>query len=189
MSAKEYSRDPTIRYIHTNFPKTLSSTHRTTCRHAYWQPYSTVLTATPIVFRFSALKPGSHSRTGSEPLSFLKKEAGNRFISLAFICTFFGASVNVLQITFNRRRSESDHQAGEGRSMARTETGRPVDQRDCATDRHGPENGSLTFGPGPHGQNRSVYGSSPKASWPPFAAFEALLAKHNDVAAIIVEPL
>ena len=73
--------------------------------------------------------------------------------------------------------------------MARTETGRPVDQRDCATDRHGPENGSLTFGPGPHGQNRSVHGHPPKASWPPFAAFEALLAKHNDVAAIIVEPL
>ena len=46
------------------------------------------------------LKPGSQFRTGSEPLSFLKKEAGNRFISLAFICTFFGASVNVLQIIF-----------------------------------------------------------------------------------------
>ena len=100
MSAKEYPRDPTIGYIHTNFPKTLSSTHRTTCRHAYWQPYSTVLTATPIVFRFSAPKPGSHSRTGSEPFSLLKKEAGNHFISLAFICTFFGASVNVLQIIF-----------------------------------------------------------------------------------------
>lgn len=64
------------------------------------QPYPTVLSTIPIVFRFSALKPSSQSRTGSEPFSLLKKEAGKRFISLAFICTFLGASVNVLQIIF-----------------------------------------------------------------------------------------
>ena len=90
---------------------------------------------------------------------------------------------------FCRRRSESDHQAGEDRSMARTETRIPVDQRDHATDRHGPENDPQTFGSRSHGQNRNVHGHPPKASWPPFAAFEALLGEHNDVSAIIAEPL
>lgn len=87
------------------------------------QSYSTVLIATPIVFRFSALEPSSQSRPGSEPFLLPKKEAGKHFIYLAFICTFLGASVNVL------KESESDHQAGEDRSVARTETRMPVDQR------------------------------------------------------------
>ncbi len=65
---------------------------------------------------------------------------------------------------FCRRRLESGVEAGEDCRVARTETGRPFDQRDRAPDGPGPQDGPQASGPGPRGSGLFAAGAAAEAS-------------------------
>ena len=65
---------------------------------------------------------------------------------------------------FCRRRLGSGDQVGEDCHVARTETGRPFDQRDRAPDGPGPQDGPQASGPGPRGSGLFAAGAAAEAS-------------------------